>query len=78
MIRLCASVPTGQDKSGASSYVPSAPTHEDGVQAFRQAGLGGAHLQGRRAPERWAWGWALGSTPKTSTDFSLWVVLTPS
>lgn len=47
MIRPCASVPTGQAKSGASSYVPSVPTHEDGVQVFRQEGLGGAHWLGR-------------------------------
>lgn len=47
MIRPCASVPTGQAKSGASSYVSSAPTHEDRVQVFRQAGLGGAHWLGR-------------------------------
>ena len=47
MRRPCASVATGQVKSGASRYVPSAPTHQDWVQGFRQAGLGGAHRLGR-------------------------------
>ena len=44
LIRPCASVPTGQAKSGS---VPSVPTHEDWVQVFRQVGLGGAHWLGR-------------------------------